>query len=75
MEALENVEEALLRLEELLQDMYVSSSSSGNEHLKAVCSGLERIRRLKKETEFLEASFIAKTASLQQAAVKKALEK
>ncbi|KAK6147258.1 hypothetical protein DH2020_018170 [Rehmannia glutinosa] len=66
-EALENVEEALLRLEELLQELHVSNSSSGKEHLKAACSDLERIRRLKKETEFLEASFFrAKAASLQQ---------
>ncbi|GFP97208.1 hypothetical protein PHJA_001864900 [Phtheirospermum japonicum] len=64
--ALENVEGALLRLEELLQELHVSSSSSGKEHLKAACSDLERIRRLKKETEFLEASFRAKAASLQQ---------
>ncbi|KAL6507756.1 hypothetical protein OROGR_023951 [Orobanche gracilis] len=64
--ALENVEEALLRLEELLHDLHVSSSSSGKEHLKAACSDLERIRRLKKETEFLEASFRAKAAFLQQ---------
>ncbi|GER29043.1 LETM1-like protein [Striga asiatica] len=67
--ALENVEEALLRLEELLQELHVSSSSSRKEHLKAACSDLERIRRLKKETEFLEASFRAKAASLQQGAV------
>ncbi|XP_011094284.1 uncharacterized protein LOC105174024 [Sesamum indicum] len=64
--ALESVEEALLRLEELLQELHVSSSSSGKEHLKAACSDLERIRRLKKEAEFLEASFRAKEASLQQ---------
>ncbi|KAL6559163.1 hypothetical protein OROHE_006532 [Orobanche hederae] len=67
--ALENVEEALLRLEELLHDLHVSSSSSGKEHLKAACSDLERIRRLKNETEFLEASFRAKAASLQQGEV------
>ncbi|XP_073317093.1 uncharacterized protein [Primulina huaijiensis] len=64
--ALESVEGALLRLEELLQELHVSSSSSGKEHLKAACSDLERIRRLKKEAEFLEASFRAKEASLQQ---------
>ncbi|KAK4419421.1 hypothetical protein Salat_2355000 [Sesamum alatum] len=64
--ALESVEEALLRLEELLQELHLSSSSSGKEHLKAACSDLERIRRLKKEAEFLEASFRAKEASLQQ---------
>ncbi|KAH6804807.1 LETM1-like protein [Perilla frutescens var. frutescens] len=63
---LECVEEALLRLEELLQELHVSSSSSGKEHLKAACSDLERIRRLKKEAEFLEASFRAKAACIQQ---------
>ncbi|CAL5389190.1 unnamed protein product [Camellia sinensis] len=36
------------------------------EQLKAACSDLERIRRLEKEAEFLEASFRAKAASLQQ---------
>ncbi|KAL2554242.1 LETM1-like protein [Forsythia ovata] len=64
--ALASVEEALLRLEDLLQELHMSSSSSGKEHLKAACSDLERIRRLKKEAEFLEASFRAKAASLQQ---------
>ncbi|CAI9780235.1 unnamed protein product [Fraxinus pennsylvanica] len=64
--ALGSVEEALLRLEDLLQELHVKSSSSGKEHLKAACSDLERIRRLKKEAEFLEASFRAKAASLQQ---------
>ncbi|CAL5387333.1 unnamed protein product [Camellia sinensis] len=64
--ALESVEDALLKLEELLQELHVSSSSSGKEQLKAACSDLERIRRLKKEAEFLEASFRAKAASLQQ---------
>ncbi|PIN16661.1 Ca2+-binding transmembrane protein LETM1/MRS7 [Handroanthus impetiginosus] len=64
--AFESVEEALLRLEELLQELHVSSSNSGKEHLKAACSDLERIRRLKKEAEFLEASFRAKAASFQQ---------
>ncbi|KZV21428.1 hypothetical protein F511_25656 [Dorcoceras hygrometricum] len=64
--ALESVEGALLRLEELLQELHVSSSSSGKENLKAACSDLERIRRLKKEAEFLEASFRAKAASFQQ---------
>ncbi|KAL6988461.1 hypothetical protein U1Q18_014212 [Sarracenia purpurea var. burkii] len=64
--ALESVEEALIRLEDLLQELHVSSSSSGKEQLKAACSDLERIRRLKKEAEFLEASFRAKAASLQQ---------
>ncbi|XP_041997695.1 uncharacterized protein LOC121747664 isoform X3 [Salvia splendens] len=63
---LENVEVSLLRLEELLQELHVSRSSSGKEHLKAACSDLERIRRLKKEAEFLEVSFRAKAASIQQ---------
>lgn len=64
--AMESVEEALLKLEELLQELHVSSSSSGKEQLKAACSDLERIRKLKKEAEFLEASFRAKADSLQQ---------
>ncbi|KAF5207230.1 Letm1-like protein [Thalictrum thalictroides] len=64
--ALESVDEALKRLEELLQEAHVSSSNSGKEHLKAACSDLERIRKLKKEAEFLEASFRAKAASFQQ---------
>lgn len=63
---MESVEGALLRLEELLQELHLSRSSSGKEHLKAACSDLERIRKLKKEAEFLEASFTAKAASLQQ---------
>ena len=65
-QALESVEEALTRLENLLQYLHVSSSNSGKEHLKAACSDLEKIRKLKKEAEFLEASFRAKAASLQQ---------
>lgn len=64
--ALESVEEALIRLEELLQELHVKSSNSGKEHLKAACSDLEKIRKLKKEAEFLEASFRAKADSLQQ---------
>ncbi|XP_021765422.1 uncharacterized protein LOC110729935 isoform X1 [Chenopodium quinoa] len=64
--ALENVEEALVRLETLIQEMHVSSSGSGKDHLKAACSDLEKIRKLKKEAEFLEASFRAKAASLQE---------
>lgn len=64
--ALESVDDALIRLEELLQELHVSSSSSGKEHLKAACSDLEKIRKLKKEAEFLEASFRAKADSLQQ---------
>ncbi|KAM7265320.1 hypothetical protein ACFE04_003003 [Oxalis oulophora] len=64
--ALESVDEAVIRLEKLLQDLHVSSSNSGKEQLKAACSDLEKIRKLKKEAEFLAASFRAKTASLQQ---------
>ncbi|KAL4591825.1 hypothetical protein LXL04_004798 [Taraxacum kok-saghyz] len=64
--ALESVDDALIRLEELLQELHVSSTSSGKEHLKAACSDLEKIRKLKKEAEFLEASFRAKADSLQQ---------
>ncbi|XP_065855177.1 uncharacterized protein [Euphorbia lathyris] len=64
--ALESVEEAVIRLEKLLQDLHVSSSNSGKEQLKAACSDLEKIRKLKKEAEFLEASFRAKADSLQQ---------
>ncbi|KAH9609294.1 hypothetical protein KSS87_014836 [Heliosperma pusillum] len=64
--ALENVEEALVKLEKLLQEMHVSSSGSGKEQLKAACSDLEKIRKLKKEAEFLEASFRAKAACLQE---------
>ncbi|KAK1300350.1 hypothetical protein QJS10_CPB13g01513 [Acorus calamus] len=65
-QALESVEEALKRLEDLLQELHLSNAGSGKEHLKAACSDLERIRKLKKEAEFLEASFRAKAASLQQ---------
>ncbi|KAK8930992.1 hypothetical protein KSP39_PZI016668 [Platanthera zijinensis] len=64
--ALESVEEALIRLENLLQELHVSSSNTGKEHLKAACSDLEKIRKLKKEAEFLEASFRAKEDSLEQ---------
>ncbi|KAK1404694.1 LETM1 domain-containing protein [Heracleum sosnowskyi] len=64
--ALESVEDAMIRLEELLQELHVSSDSSRKEHLKAACSDLERMRKLKKEAEFLEASFRAKAASLQE---------
>lgn len=63
---MESVEEALIRLEKLLQALHVSSSNSGKEQLKAACSDLEKIRKLKKEAEFLEASVRAKAASLQQ---------
>ncbi|XP_074269112.1 uncharacterized protein LOC141592380 [Silene latifolia] len=64
--ALENVEAALVKLEKLLQEMHVSSSGSGKEQLKAACSDLEKIRKLKKEAEFLEATFRAKAACLQE---------
>ncbi|XP_010452539.1 PREDICTED: uncharacterized protein LOC104734627 isoform X2 [Camelina sativa] len=64
--ALESVDEALVRLERLLQKLHASSSSSGKEQIKAACSDLEKIRKLKKEAEFLEASFRAKAASLQE---------
>ncbi|RZR70495.1 hypothetical protein BHM03_00000312 [Ensete ventricosum] len=66
LQALESVEEALKRLENLLQELYLSNSNNGKEHLRAACSDLERIRKLKKEAEFLEASFRAKAASLEQ---------
>ena len=55
----------MIRLEELLQELHVSSNSPRKEHLKAACSDLERMRKLKKEAEFLEASFRAKADSLQ----------
>ncbi|KAB5519692.1 hypothetical protein DKX38_024011 [Salix brachista] len=64
--ALESVEGALVRLEKLLQGLPASSSNSGKENIKAACSDLEKIRKLKKEAEFLEASFRAKAALLQQ---------
>ena len=64
MQSLESVEEALVKLENLLQELHVSSSNSGKEDLKAACSDLEMIRRLKKEAEFLEASFRAKAEYL-----------
>ncbi|CAJ2632302.1 unnamed protein product [Trifolium pratense] len=68
-EALKSVEEVLLRLENLLQELYASSASSGKEHLKAPYSVLEKIWKLKKEAEFLEASFSAKEDSLQEESV------
>ena len=55
-----------MRLESLLQQLNASSSASGKEEIKAACSNLEKIRKLKKEAEFLEASFRAKAASLQE---------
>ncbi|KAJ6815916.1 uncharacterized protein M6B38_418750 [Iris pallida] len=64
--ALASVEEALIRLEDLLEELHLSNSNSGKEHLKAACSDLERIRKLKKEAEFLEASFRVKATSLEQ---------
>ncbi|CAN4094112.1 unnamed protein product [Withania somnifera] len=64
--ALESVEEALVRLEVLLQELHMSSDSSQKEQLKAACSDLERIRKIKKEAEFLEVSFRTKAAFLQQ---------
>ncbi|WVZ92442.1 hypothetical protein U9M48_038506 [Paspalum notatum var. saurae] len=63
--SLENVEEALVKLENLLQELHVSSSNSGKEDLRAACSDLEMIRRLKKEAECLEASFRAKAEYLE----------
>ncbi|XP_039031099.1 uncharacterized protein LOC120165705 isoform X5 [Hibiscus syriacus] len=66
--ALESIEEALKRLENLLQELHCSSSYSGKEQLQAACSDLEKIRKLKKEAEFLEASFRAKEAFLRQEA-------
>ena len=65
-QALENVEEAINRLEVLLQELHLSNSSTGKEHLEAACSDLQKIRKLKKEAEFLEASFRAKAASLEE---------
>ncbi|KAF7101585.1 hypothetical protein CFC21_102872 [Triticum aestivum] len=68
--SLESVEEALVKLENLLQELHLSSSNSGKEDLKAACSDLEMIRRLKKEAEFLEASFRAKAEYLEASAAK-----
>ncbi|XP_047150306.1 uncharacterized protein LOC124822357 [Vigna umbellata] len=66
-EALKSVEEAVIRLEKLLEEFHVSiSSSSGKEHLKAACSDLEKIRKLWKEAEFLVVSFRAKADSLHE---------
>jgi len=63
---LKSVEESVIRLEKLLEELHVSSSSSGKEHLKAACSDLEKIRKLWKEAEFLVASFRAKADSLHE---------
>ncbi|VAI75502.1 unnamed protein product [Triticum turgidum subsp. durum] len=66
--SLESVEEALVKLENLLQELHLSSTNSGKEDLKA---DLEMIRRLKKEAEFLEASFRAKAEYLEKASAAK----
>jgi len=63
---LKSVEETIIRLEKLLQELHVSSSSFGKEHLKVACYDLEKIWKLWKEVEFLEASFRAKADSLQE---------
>ncbi|KAI5425391.1 uncharacterized protein LOC127125609 isoform X2 [Lathyrus oleraceus] len=63
-EVLQNVEEVVLRLESLLQELYASSATSRKEHLKSAYAVLEKIRKLKKEAEFMEASFRAKADSL-----------
>ncbi|KAH9317532.1 hypothetical protein KI387_019301, partial [Taxus chinensis] len=63
---LQNVDEALNKLEKLLKEIHVCSSNTDKEHLEAACTDLESIRKLKKEAEFLEASFRAKAASVQQ---------
>lgn len=68
--SLESVEEALVKLEKLLHELHLSSSNSGKEDLKAACSDLEMIRRLKKEAEFLEAYFRAKAEYLEASAAK-----
>ncbi|KAJ3676930.1 hypothetical protein LUZ60_002654 [Juncus effusus] len=66
-EALESVDTALVKLENLLEELHISSSNPGNkEQLQAACSDLERIRKLKKQAEFLEASFRAKASSFQE---------
>ncbi|KAM0852821.1 hypothetical protein ACQ4PT_051489 [Festuca glaucescens] len=67
--SLESVDEALVKLENLLQELHLSSSNSGKEDLKAACSDLEMIRRLKKEAEFLEAYFRAKAEYLEVSSV------
>ena len=63
---MKSVEETVIRLEKLLQELHVSSSSFGKEHLKAACSDLEKIQKLWKKAEFFEASFRAKADSLQE---------
>ncbi|KAF7101582.1 hypothetical protein CFC21_102872 [Triticum aestivum] len=73
LQSLESVEEALVKLENLLQELHLSSSNSGKEDLKAACSDLEMIRRLKKEAEFLEASFRAKAEYLEADTISRVL--
>ncbi|VAI75504.1 unnamed protein product [Triticum turgidum subsp. durum] len=68
--SLESVEEALVKLENLLQELHLSSTNSGKEDLKA---DLEMIRRLKKEAEFLEASFRAKAEYLEADTISRVL--
>lgn len=63
---LQNVDEALNKLEGLFKEIHLCSSNSDKEHLEAACTDLESIRKLKKEAEFLEASLRAKAASVQQ---------
>lgn len=70
MQSLESVEEALVKLENLLQELHLSSTNSGKEDLKA---DLEMIRRLKKEAEFLEASFRAKAEYLEADTISRVL--
>ncbi|XP_024519800.1 uncharacterized protein LOC9648011 [Selaginella moellendorffii] len=57
-EDLRNMEESICKLESLLQS---SQSGSRADKLEALGKDLERLRRLKKEAEALEASFKAKT--------------
>ncbi|CAN0879438.1 hypothetical protein LINGRAHAP2_LOCUS13047, partial [Linum grandiflorum] len=64
--ALEDVEEAVIRLENLLQEYHVSNSGRGKEQLKVACSDLEKIRKLKKEAEYLRASIRTEAKSLDQ---------
>jgi hypothetical protein len=55
----------LVKLDNLLQELHISSSNYGKEDLKAACSDLEMIRRLKEEAKFLEASFRVKAEYLE----------
>ncbi|XLR38478.1 hypothetical protein S83_023138, partial [Arachis hypogaea] len=59
-----NMDELKLYIKYLV--LHVSSSISGKEHIKVAYFDLEKIRKLRKEAEFLEASFRAKADSLQQ---------